>query len=378
MMNRIKTTAVVFLSIIALLVTFNVTSAMKAVPKRQDKTHAHSGNSSRATASKSEYQVLLTKYLANADSFEKQHRESAQHSWNVRVASLNQSASTDLDASKTLEQLRAASLHRPGKKLTFDGDVEENAVFVPSSDVSAKVFRQLYDEKLCDSSDIVRKLSHFPKQVSKEWIPLLQDIADHSQPDTSVWRSSRWVLYTMGISRKQYRSDIEKFLSDFPSPSFLQALLFETDKDTGEANPVQCQENSVLVKRILDDPTSSPELLEVCAEYAADTGNMAQAEGICVDLLSRQYIASDKEEKGANHPDGQLCRARTFAMHLMFYIIKTPQCFKAIYDLSRANVIDPVPPEKRGSNWRALWTRPEGQMDISLAQSFIEKISECK
>jgi len=362
MMRCGKLTVITLSSVAVLLATLGMSCAMKAVPKKQGKMYGPSKESSQ-TSQTSDYDRLLAKYLANIENLARQHQNRMIANWKARVEGFSQAANrAHLNESDTLEQLRAASLRRPGKKLTFDGMVEENSAFVPSSDVSARVFRRLYHEGLVRPEDLVVKLANTSDLLSNEWIPLLQDIANHSQTGTLPWGSSRFTLYRMGVSGKEYRADLEQMALEHHNASALRALVFETDKQTGEAKPIRNSESLTLINKAMKDPSNSPEALVVCAEYAAETSDVPQAERICINLLSQQYTLRESDtERDPTHRDYQLGRAKTRAMYIMFYKLRTPESFKAIYDLSRSSKLD-----------------SQNLLDKDVAQSFVRQVSECQ
>jgi len=159
----------------------------KAVPKQPGKVFKPS-NASTVVPRSSEYERLLSKYLANIGKIVDARQERlANFNKDAHESSRKVDRELSLSESQSLEKLRTAARSAPNKKLRFVGNSLEGKMLVASSAASARIFATLLKEGIADRPEyVMHNLAHDAARLSNAWVPLLLDIVKRRDP--TCWR----------------------------------------------------------------------------------------------------------------------------------------------------------------------------------------------
>lgn len=383
MRNHTKIALLVCLSIIALLLAFGVSCAMKAVPKKPGKVYGKSRTIAEQTKP-SDYHLLLEKYKKHIDEIaEKRDKDSAQLYRDSQQAERSEqdtrAKAFKVEAeSERLGKLRNLSKNLHGRKLLA---VQPSPYLVesvePTSDSSARIFGQLLKEDMVEPSVLMSMLHRHVDSLSRGWIDNAKYVAETSKPDSEDQRWGARVLYKAGIEKSKWRPVLERAAQQKDDSMALQDLFFETDKKTGLRRPIRSDENSALMNNLLK-ASSSFDIKVTCADYAADIGNIALAEDLCCKILTTQYKALSRPPSNEHYPgeeeDYALGRSKTVAMLVLFYKVKSEKGFRQIYDLSRLPQTEQENKDKMPEGWITCTAYAICRLDIDLARSFIQGV----
>ena len=324
---------------------------------------------------RSECERLLVKYLTHIDEIVRE-REARQVQWYKEKLEGWRKAGEELigKESEILERLRSLHKRKRRKLLDSEGPCDEMRQVVPTCAASARIFTALCKEGAVKVSSLVSLFHANAEALDKEWVPLLQDIAQNSDKGSRVWRWSTMTLYKAGVSRDKYRPAMVEMATQDGDIVALDALFFDVDSQTGQPRKILSLQNLALMKK-LGNKGFPPEMRVTCAYYAADVRDYDLAQGICVDLLSRQYKGFEDTNAPPPEEDGPLYRARHAAMGLMFFGLRNERMFKQIYDRSqiihtelRDNATKPP------GTWISFGSYVVGRMEVNHAQSLIGEL----
>jgi len=232
----------------------------------------------------------------------------------------------------------------------------------------------LLKEGIADRPEyVMHNLAHDAANLSSAWVPLLQDIIKRRDP--TCWQQAVQVLYQAGISRSKYRPLLEQWATKGDVESLL-VLFFDIGRDTGIPKKVQTPQNISLMKR-LAGPKSPPEVRAACANFAAEIGDRARAEAICTELLWQLYKGhGDGINVDPDPDDHPLGRAKSNALRVLFYKVRTESAFKQVYDRANQAWTECDHPETLPEGWKHYSRYVVAQLEIDYAQSLIGEI-EC-
>lgn len=379
MRNYTRSTLFVCLSCMALLVTFGMSCAMRAVPKKQGKVYSKSKIVAKQ-AKHSDYDLLLEKYKRNIDGIvEQRNRESARLYRESQQALRSQQDNKALKAeaeSECLEKLRNMGQRLHGRKLLTSGASPYLIESIkPTSDSSARVFGQLLREDLVQPSVLMSMLYRHADSLSPCWIDNVKYLEEKSGLDSKDQQWAALILHKAGIEKDKCRRVLERAVQQHDNVMALEGLYFETDKETGINKPVMSDENTSLMNKLLKT-SSSFDIKVTCADYAAEIGNKTLAEDLCCELLSTRYKALSKPPSNERPLDEDLAlgRAKKIAMYVLFYKVKSEKGFKQIYDLSRLPQTEQENIDKMPKGWITCMAYAACELDIDGARSLIQVV----
>ncbi len=307
------------------------------------------------------YQPLLTLYSQNIRKVA-QERNAGRRSRYVANVAERRKIFQDMAAREVenLNLLEKSANHRQHHQLDFDGEVPEFGMVMLGCPASGRIFTTLCREKKVDELLLVAAAERpwlLPAVpiICPEWVLLLREIDRRHLGSPIFHRIIIKTLYAAGVDRQVSRPLLVKLArsSDYDA---LALIFFTYDRTSGERLPQTDRQNLRLLKQLTAHPQSTdPEVLEVCAEYAATVRQDALAKAICTRLLQQRYQDHDHPNQHADIPaDCPLGRARCRAINLMFYSLPDAHLFRLIYDMSREP--DAAPAER---------------LDKELAESYI-------
>ncbi len=325
------------------------------------------------------YERLLIAYLANIDRLRRERQETSIRAYQKRLR-YQEAEALDLvgRGDALLADLQREAAKRRNKKIDFEGECYENhgGIVVPTSDISAGVFRTLYRADAVVPEHLIGTLCRRGPFFSADWLSLIKKIGDDAGKDSPLWRTCIKLLYRAGVSRETYRPMLRRMAEQDHDVSALEALFFDIDPEDGTLKKVVTYENLAIMKA-LAQPGQPPGIRIACAHYATKLHDYTLAESVCLDVFNQPYQGLVQRVSRHLPEDMPLHVARRAAMLLMFYGIRNERAFEAIYARSRIHITELA--EHRGGDdtgWISFDSYVMGEVEIRDADSYVSIIKK--
>lgn len=266
----------------------------------------------------------------------------------------------------TLAKLRILA-DKDGGELRFDGGGLDYIATQPSSAASARILAALVREGRAKPERFMRQLLDPSQGLDPAWFPLLQEIAAGTPGEPALM--ARALLYSAGVSAGKHRAALVKG-AEQGIPWALEALLYQPRRAAGaERLLIRSAETMALATRLSRlDP---PETRLVCADFLASVGKPDQAQSICAALLTAPNF--NAPGPGRWRDSSALVRARTGALCVLFFKVRTPEAYRIVYErghLREAYSDDP----SLSNDWKRFVRSDCGQLEIDVASSLLEEV----
>jgi hypothetical protein len=317
-----------------------VVSDARAVPKRPGGALKRSRQPGRPVEP-SRYERLLARYLdrdrvKEMDALSRALQEERSTEYRKRIASYRQREIEVAGSEASISDRLEGQARQRGRKLLDDafpnsGD-DAWSVLIPTSSASARIFSDLMRKQLVDEYQLVGALRRDAEVLSGEWIAVIQDIAQRAAAGSTTWVEASFILYRVEALKQKYRPTLERLAREKANDAALDLLFFERDRQTGQRRVVITPENDALMRDLAASP--HPEIRVVCADFAAETGNLPLAESVCAELLSTPYRGLTDRVATPSQEDRILARARERAMSILFAKVRNEGAFRLVFDIS--------------------------------------------
>jgi hypothetical protein len=324
----------------------------------------------------SRYQQLLTKYLTYINDIDLKRKEDRIEDFKASLYLMDKSKrNTEGNEASILSKLRNQAKNSRNGKLDYEEDDWPWESIVPASAASARIFAALIKEDRVNALPVISSLYRKAYALSPAWVQVAKDVAAKNNPDTPTGRRAILVLYRAGVSRDAYQSVLAQMVTTKNDLDALDNLFFDIDKSTGERKANRSDLNMKLMTSLIGKK-SDPDARILRAKYAAAIGNHSLAEATCIDLLSQKYKGLENVDAPAPKEDDSLGRAKSEAMHLLFYTIRSQNAFKQIYDESilPQTEIEEYNAGKKPKGWVNPYFYAAVRLDVGCAEALIGEI----
>jgi hypothetical protein len=362
-----------------------VVSDSRAVPKRPGSV-SRASQKPEGSVVPSRYDRLLARYLDKdhvkaMDALSKAWQERSSAEYRERIASYRQRemeiAGSEASAS---ERLQGQAKQR-GRKLLDDAFPSSEdyvwRVLIPTSSTSARIFSDLMRKQLVDEYQLVGVLRRDAEVLSDEWIAVIQDIAQRAAAGSTTWVEASFILYRVEALKEKYRPTLERLAREQANDTALDLLFFERDRQTGQRRVVITPENDALMRDLAASP--HPGIRVVCADFAAETGNLPLAESVCAELLSTPYQGLANPNATPSQEDRILARARERAMSILFAKVRNEGAFRLVFDIS-ALPQSQFASKEEDTRGHKTWVRADAyvlmRMEIEQARSLMRSLED--